>query len=116
MFLNSGQCKLPDDRRLVAQFLSLERRTSRGGKDSIDHAPSASDDLANAVAGVPVDLPKGRQPNEPIVYDTGRDLERDPRPMKSRLPETHTGVLIQEHAARGCLLCISRAAQVTAQH
>jgi hypothetical protein len=29
----------------------LERRTARGGKDSIDHAPGAHDDLANCVAG-----------------------------------------------------------------
>ena len=29
-----------------------ERRVSRAGKDSIDHAPHGHDDLANAVAGV----------------------------------------------------------------
>ena len=29
-----------------------ERRTARGGKDSIDRAPNAHDDLANSVAGV----------------------------------------------------------------
>ena len=29
----------------------LERRTARGGRDSIDHAPGGHDDLANAVAG-----------------------------------------------------------------
>src|SRR5262245_64495887 len=29
----------------------LERRTSRGGRDSIDHAPGGHDDLANAAAG-----------------------------------------------------------------
>jgi len=28
-----------------------ERRTTRGGRDSIDHLPGAHDDLANAVAG-----------------------------------------------------------------
>jgi hypothetical protein len=31
--------------------VSLERRTSRGGKDSIDHPPGGHDDLANAAAG-----------------------------------------------------------------
>jgi hypothetical protein len=30
----------------------LERRTARGGRDSIDHPPGAHDDLANAVAGL----------------------------------------------------------------
>ena len=37
--------------RLVTQLCGLERRTARGGRDSIDHAPGAHDDLANAVAG-----------------------------------------------------------------
>jgi hypothetical protein len=35
----------------VAQFAALERRTSRGGRDSIDHAPGGHDDLSNAAAG-----------------------------------------------------------------
>ncbi len=43
---------LLDDERLIAQIVGLERRTARGGRDSIDHAPGAHDDLANAVAGV----------------------------------------------------------------
>jgi hypothetical protein len=37
--------------RLVTQLCGLERRTARGGRDSIDHAPGEHDDLANAVAG-----------------------------------------------------------------
>jgi hypothetical protein len=43
---------LLEDARLFAQIVGLERRTARGGRDSIDHAPGAHDDLANAVAGV----------------------------------------------------------------
>ncbi|WP_245906631.1 terminase large subunit domain-containing protein [Teichococcus aestuarii] len=50
--LNSGQCELLDVPRLAAQLFGLERRTSRGGRDSIDHSPGGHDDLANAVAGV----------------------------------------------------------------
>jgi len=49
--LNSGRCELLDHARLRAQLLGLERRTSRSGKDSIDHAAAAHDDVANAVAG-----------------------------------------------------------------
>jgi hypothetical protein len=49
--LNSRQVALLDDKRLVAQLCGLERRTARGGRDSIDHAPGGHDDLANAVAG-----------------------------------------------------------------
>lgn len=50
--LNSKTIRLVDNPRLVNQIAALERRTSRGGKDSIDHPPQGHDDLANAVAGV----------------------------------------------------------------
>src|SRR5208337_4328002 len=49
--LNAGRVELLDHPRLIAQLCSLERRTARGGRDSIDHAPHAHDDVANAVAG-----------------------------------------------------------------
>jgi len=52
--MNAGRVELLDDQRLRAQLLGLERRTSRGGKDSIDHAPGGHDDVANAVAGAVV--------------------------------------------------------------
>jgi hypothetical protein len=50
--INSRMVDLLDDERLFAQIVGLERRTARGGRDSIDHAPNAHDDLANSVAGV----------------------------------------------------------------
>lgn len=52
--LNSSLVDLLDNPRLVDQLCSLERRTARGGKDSIDHPnqPDAHDDVANAAAGV----------------------------------------------------------------
>lgn len=49
--LNSQAVELLDIPRLAAQFCGLERRTSRSGKDSIDHAPGGHDDVANAAAG-----------------------------------------------------------------
>lgn len=49
--LNSGRAELLDVPKLTAQLCGLERRTARGGRDSIDHAPGAHDDLANAAAG-----------------------------------------------------------------
>ena len=54
--INSRQLELLDDARLVAQIVGLERRTARGGRDSIDHAPGGHDDLCNAVAGVVAEL------------------------------------------------------------
>ena len=50
--LNSARVDLLDSPRMVAQFVGLERRTSRAGRDTVDHAPGGHDDLANAVAGV----------------------------------------------------------------
>ena len=52
--INSGAVDLLEHDRLVTQLTSLERRTARGGRDSIDHAPGAHDDIANAVAGAVV--------------------------------------------------------------
>lgn len=49
--LNSGRLELLDNRKMIAQLCSLERRTARGGKDSIDHPPNQHDDLINACAG-----------------------------------------------------------------
>jgi hypothetical protein len=42
---------LLDHPRLINQICGLERRTARGGRDSIDHSPGNHDDVANAVAG-----------------------------------------------------------------
>jgi hypothetical protein len=52
--VNSRQCDLLDHPRLFGQLVSLERRTARGGRDSIDHPPGSHDDIANSVAGVVV--------------------------------------------------------------
>lgn len=49
--VNANRVELLDVPTLRAQFNGLERRTARGGKDSIDHGPGAHDDLCNAVAG-----------------------------------------------------------------
>jgi hypothetical protein len=50
--VNSRRLDLLDDPRLLTQLVGLERRTARGGRDSIDHAPGGHDDVANAVAGL----------------------------------------------------------------
>jgi hypothetical protein len=50
--VNSGLVDLLDHERLTAQLTALERRSARGGRDSIDHPPGGRDDLANCVAGV----------------------------------------------------------------
>lgn len=57
--VNSGKADLLDNERLLNQLCGLERRTSRAGRDSIDHAPGGHDDLANVCAGVITQLVGG---------------------------------------------------------
>jgi hypothetical protein len=52
--VNSKQCDLLDHPRLFGQLVSLERKTSRGGRDLISHPPGAHDDIATSVADVVV--------------------------------------------------------------
>jgi hypothetical protein len=73
--LNSRKVELLDDRRLISQLHGLERRTARGGKDSIDHGPGAKDDVANAVAGVLV-LASAKTPM--IITDAVLQWSRQP--------------------------------------
>jgi hypothetical protein len=47
---SSGRIEIPDDPRLRAELLGLERRTSAAGRETIDHRPGAHDDVANALA------------------------------------------------------------------
>jgi hypothetical protein len=52
--LNGGRLDLLDNQRLVSQICGLERRVTRGGRESVDHAPLAHDDMANAALGAAV--------------------------------------------------------------
>ena len=49
---NSGGIRLLDHQKMINQFLGLERRTHRSGKDSVDHGRHGKDDTANCTAGV----------------------------------------------------------------
>jgi hypothetical protein len=50
--INSRSIELLDNQRLFNQLCGLDRRTVRGGRESIDHAPGGHDDIVNAVADV----------------------------------------------------------------
>lgn len=50
--LNSERLELPPLPELHKELVNLERRTSRAGRDTIDHPPNGHDDIVNAVAGV----------------------------------------------------------------
>jgi hypothetical protein len=64
--LNSGRVALLDNQRMATQFVGLERRTSRSGKDTVDHGRGGHDDVANAVAGALV-LATKHEPEIPII-------------------------------------------------
>ena len=54
--LNARRVRLLEDERLVQQLIGLERRTVRGGRESIDHPRGGHDDVANVVAGCVVQV------------------------------------------------------------
>jgi hypothetical protein len=64
--INSRGVDLLDSPRLIAQICALERRTARGGRDSIDHWSGSHDDVANCVVGL-----ISKQANIPRVKSTG---------------------------------------------
>jgi hypothetical protein len=78
--LNSGRIHLLDNAKCVNQICSLERRTARGGRDSIDHPPGGHDDLANSVAGLASVLTQTPSINYQAWTD---DTEHDPHGVES---------------------------------
>lgn len=65
--LNSKKAKLLDVPRMIHQLTSLERRTGRSGKDSIDHPQGGKDDVINSAAGALV-LAAEQRKQEPIYF------------------------------------------------
>jgi hypothetical protein len=49
--ITQGSVELLDQKRLISQLASLERRTRAGGKDLVTHYAGGHDDCANAAAG-----------------------------------------------------------------
>ncbi|PVA11545.1 hypothetical protein DC366_00815 [Pelagivirga sediminicola] len=61
--LNAGRAELPPCEMIERQLCALERRTSRGGRDLIDHPPGGHDDRANAAAGLVALLGSDKRPD-----------------------------------------------------
>jgi hypothetical protein len=71
--LNSGAAELLDNKRLVGQLKSLERRARGSGKDLVDcFYPGGHDDLINAGAGSLVMAGEKRATRKGRVYWPGR--------------------------------------------
>jgi len=88
--INSDALELLDLPRLTTQLAGLERRTARGGRDSIDHGPGSHDDVANAACGAIVSAIRPKtlafaplgEPSEALAHGFhGRDAESRYRAM-----------------------------------
>lgn len=82
--INSGAIELLDDPKLIAQLCALERRTARGGRDTIDHPPNGHDDVINSAAiALLRALKQGRCPEQLISYP-GEGLDETVVPTVTR--------------------------------
>jgi hypothetical protein len=63
----TGRARLLDNKRLVTQLASLERKTMPSGKDRVDHGPGGHDDAANVAAGAMVLATATRLNEVPLV-------------------------------------------------
>ena len=69
--LNSGRIELLDNKQLNTELTSLERRTARSGKDTIDHPVGGHDDIINAAAGAVVNAVKEQRVPRIRSFDDG---------------------------------------------
>lgn len=68
--INSRRVELLDADKMISQLSGLERRPARNGRDSVDHAPGAHDDVANVCAGVlTANVKKGGPSVRPLFTD-----------------------------------------------
>ena len=95
--LTSRKASLLDNKRLITQLSGLERRTARGGRDSVDHAAGSHDDLANVAAIALVTAAEtnglyGMPPDSrAFYYFAKREAERAERIMNGEEPEPAYG-------------------------
>lgn len=83
--INSRKADLLDDDRLLGQLVALERRTARGGRDSVDHppGPQSHDDRINAAAGALVEAAV-KPKREPLGFGGLKVGERRYDPLPGR--------------------------------
>jgi hypothetical protein len=76
--LNSVRLEMPDNPKLISQLANLERRTARGGRDSVDHPPNSHDDIANVAMGVATLFVSGGAGYSMEIWRKVAGLEDDP--------------------------------------
>ena len=85
--IHSGRIDLLDHPRTVTQIAGLERRTARGGRDSVDHAPGGHDDLANVVCALAAQLGAAAAQIGWVTWGGDDDGPRAPQPPVPHTPE-----------------------------
>lgn len=76
---SQGVVDLLDYQPLLLELQALERRTSRSGKDSVDHPPAGRDDHANAACGCLALLAATQAMGEAVMFNflTGETIPSD---------------------------------------
>lgn len=74
--LTTGRVELSPDPVLRVELLTLERRTARGGRDSVDHRPGSHDDVANATALAAVAATSWTSPGANLVWGDDSSIQR----------------------------------------
>ncbi len=88
--INTAAVELLDLPTLRAQLLGLERRSVRGGRDSIDHPRGAHDDVANACAGAIVQVAGTGNKRRRAYYSFGPDARsRTTGDLSALIARTH---------------------------
>ena len=70
-----GQIAIPDHAPLLRELRLLQRRTTRAGKDSVDHGVGGSDDHANVLFGA---MHLCAEPPEVVAFDPIATVVRQP--------------------------------------
>jgi hypothetical protein len=99
--INGRRLDLLDEPRLLAQLVGLERRTARGGRDSIDHAPGSHDDVANAVAGMAAAAAGGRYRYDSTMSWVSGPPPADPAAARAEADRAFQEARFSAHVMRG---------------
>jgi hypothetical protein len=71
-----GIVNIPDHKMLIRELRLLERRTSRVGKDIVDHGRVGSDDYPNSVCGALAQLAGTGSYDQSLAWVNGTDRKR----------------------------------------
>ncbi|MGC4026213.1 MAG: hypothetical protein QM744_14355 [Mesorhizobium sp.] len=66
--LNSGEVQLLDNEKLIDQLVGLERRTTKSGREEVNHRPGRHDDLCNSACGALVLAAMEGEPEPNILF------------------------------------------------